>query len=241
MCPENGPGGAAHPRASESAGPDRFFRAAEDLRFLLGRGYPRPGALTFVGNRYQLPKADRDVLARGVYPPDEASQRRARLAPAEALARRAVGLDGHNILITLECALSGRTLVDCDDGAVRDTAGASASYRPSDLTFQALDLTLAFLQKQGAAAQVFYLDAPMSQSGELASLINATLAGRSLMGRAHAVPVPEVELRAFTGLVATSDSVLIDQVDQPVDLAGLIIRETMPEVELVALSAPGRQ
>jgi len=215
-----------------------LFKAAADLRYLLAQGYPRRGALLFVGNHYQLTRREREMLNRGVYPEPEAQTRRQRLLPAEKIQGRALGVDGHNVLITLECALLKQVLIDCDDGLIRDVAGASSSYRPGEITDRALELALNFLQAHGAKSVLFLLDAPMSQSGELAAHVSAVLAGRGLMGRARAVPVPEAELYAFTGLVATSDSVLIDRVDEPVDLAGQIIRRWLPEVEIMELKEP---
>lgn len=216
---------------------DRLHDAASDLRYLLAKGYPRQGALTFVGNHYQLSKTDREMLNRGVYPRDIALDRRSRLALPERIRGRALGLDGHNVLITLESAIMGRLLVDCDDGVVRDVAGVAASYRPGPETQQALDLVLDYLTGRGMRSLLFLLDSPLSYSGELAAEVNAVMAGRGIIGRARAVPVPDIELFDFGGLVATSDSVLIDRVREPLDLAGLIIRERMPDLKLHHLSA----
>ncbi|RLA79768.1 MAG: DUF434 domain-containing protein, partial [Deltaproteobacteria bacterium] len=104
---------------------DALFQAAEDLRWLLGRGYPRDPALTLVGNRYGLEAKWREVLKRGVLPPEVASRRRSKLLPPEALEGEEVALDGHNVLITLRSALRGETVLLADDGLVRDTAGLS--------------------------------------------------------------------------------------------------------------------
>ena len=209
---------------------DKTTAAAEDLRYLLSRGYPRLGALTFVGNHYQLPRQERDILVRGVYPEAVARERRSKLSGPDDLRGRALGVDGHNVLITLENALQGRVLVDCDDGLVRDIAGVAASYRPSEITEQAVRLFMDYVIGRRVGSVLFLLDAPLSMSGELAAEVNAVMSGRGLMGRARAVPVPETELYVFSGLVATSDSVLIDRVAEPLDLAGHIIREKLPEV-----------
>ena len=213
---------------------DKITLAADDFRYLLSRGYPRLGALTFVGNHYQLPKEERNILVRGVYPEKDASRRRSKMLSPDELRDRALAVDGHNVLITLENALQGRVLVDCDDGLVRDIAGAAASYRPSEITEQALNLLMDFVTGRQVRSVLFLLDAPLSLSGELAADVNAVMSGRGLMGRARAVPVPEVELFDFSGLVATSDSVLIDRVAEPLDLAGHIIRERLPKARFTS-------
>ncbi len=207
---------------------DSFFKAAEDLRYLLSRDYPRTGTLTFVGNHYQLPRDEREILYRGVYPDSVAQARQNKLIPPESMEGRSIGVDGHNVLITLESALSGRVIVSCDDGVIRDTSGVSHAFRPTDLTLQALDLVLDHVVNYNMRSILFLLDAPMSLSGELASQISAAMSGRGIMGRARAVPDPDAELSSFPGIVATSDSILIDRVDEPIDLAGHIIRQIMP-------------
>ena len=50
-------------------------------------------------------------------------------------------------------------------------------------------------------------------------------AARGLASEAAAVPVPERELTAFKGAIATSDTALIEAHDPVVDLAGEIIRQ----------------
>lgn len=219
---------------------ESFFRAAEDLRYLLSRDYPRTGALTFIGNYYQLPREERDILYRGVYPDSVARVRQHKLAPPGRMKGRSIGVDGHNVLITLESALSGRVLVNCDDGVIRDTTGISHAFRPSELTLQTLDLVLDFVVYHQAGSVLFLLDAPLSRSGELASQISALLAGREIMGRARAVPVPDAELSSFPGLVATSDSILIDRVKEPVDLAGHIIRHKIPKAPFVQVKTQSK-
>ena len=210
--------------------------AAHDLRFLLARGYPRPGSLTFVGNHYQLPKEERQILQRGVFPGPEAEKRRAKLIDPEMLAGRPLNVDGHNVLITLESALLGRCLIKADDGVIRDIAGLHRSYRPSDTTEQALDLILNYLDRKKTRSVVFILTAQLSLSGELAAQVNAVLGARGIMGRAVAHEAADARLRSSPGIIATSDSAILDRAAEPFDLAGNIIREWMPEITPLVLT-----
>ncbi len=59
------------------------------------------------------------------------------------------------------------------------------------------------------------------------------LAVWGLIGAAEAVPVPERRLKSFEGLVATSDGELIEACPEPIDLAGLIIRDEIKEARIV--------
>ena len=64
----------------------------------------------------------------------------------------------------------------------------------------------------------------MKRSGELAQETREIFAAHGLTPEVRAVPVPERELLAFTGALATSDTHLIDAQEVIVDLAGEIIR-----------------
>lgn len=217
------------PRAKEAA----FLQAAQDYRFLLGRGYPRAGALALVGDRHGLDAQSRQLLRRGVFAPETARARRARLLTLGDAAGQDVAVDGHNVLITLESALKGLPLVLGDDGVIRDTAGAGANHRPGQTTLAAARLLLAALRP--AASVTLLLDAPLSQSGELAAQLRQLLDEAGLAGQARAVPVPERELATHQGPVATSDSQLLDTVASPLDLAGAIIMTMNPAPMLARL------
>ncbi len=212
-----------------------LLKAASDLRYLLDKNYDRKGAVTFVGNHYQLTKADREILKRGVHPDSVAKARRNKLLKPELLNNRPLAVDGHNVVITVESALLGRTLIASDDGLIRDTAGIHGSYRQQKITRKALELILNFLKAITPEFVLFLFDAPLSQSGELALTVTKNLSLYGLQGMARAVPVPEKELYDFQGPVASSDSVIIDRVKEPFDLAGQIIRKTISEAKVVSL------
>jgi hypothetical protein len=198
--------------------------AAADFRYLLARAYPRPAALTLVGNRYGLDEIARRLLHRGVFAPEVAAARRAKLRRLRDLPGQPLALDGHNVLITLECALRKLPLVAADDGFVRDVGQVSRAFRVSPATDRVLTLVADYLAAQATGPlQVFY-DAPLSLSGELAGRTREIWASQGLAVQAQAVPVPERELAAFPGPIATSDTALIDAHEPVVDLAGEIIR-----------------
>jgi hypothetical protein len=198
--------------------------AAADFRFLLARAYPRRAALTLVGNRYGLSHTARQLLHRGVFASAVAAARRAKLRRLRDFPGRPLALDGHNVLITLECALRKLPLVAADDGFIRDVGQVSRAFKVSPATDRVLTLVADYLAAQAPGPlQVFY-DAPLSLSGELAGRTREIWAARGLAVKAAAVPVPERQLAAFDGPIATSDTALIDARETVVDLAGEIIR-----------------
>ena len=209
-----------------------LHNAARDLAYLLERGYPRERVLALVGDRYRLPAPERELLRRGVHAPSRARRRRRRLLGLEQCAGRAVGIDGHNVLITLESALAGRRLVWADDGVVRDIAGLGRHHRAGEDTWRAARLMARALAQAGVALVWAWFDAPISKSGRLAARVEDILGRAGLRARARAVPVPERELLRHRGPVASSDSALLDQVEMPLDLAGEIIRGLRPPPDL---------
>jgi hypothetical protein len=198
--------------------------AATDFRHLLSRGYPRQAALALVGNRYQLDHTARQILHRGVFAPEAARARRAKLRLLRDLKGQLLGIDGHNVLITLECAIRQLPLVAADDGFLRDVGQVSRAFRASPETEQALILLADYLVGQQAGPVSVFYDAPLSLSGELARRTRELWAARGLTVTAAAVPVPERELLLCSGPIASSDTALIDAREAVVDLAGEIIR-----------------
>lgn len=207
-----------------STGSEAIRNAAKDFRYLLARRYPRKQALELVGNRYQLSSDQRHLLHRAVFSREEALFRRAKRVPLRKLRGRPLAIDGHNVIITVEAFLAGRPLILGDDGFIRDISGLSRNFRPSKWTKEALALIFALLKKGRPSNTLFLFDAPISRSGELARKVREGMAKQSLPGEALAVPVPERILLGFHGVVATSDTAIIDRCEEIFDLAGGIIR-----------------
>ena len=70
---------------------------------------------------------------------------------------------------------------------------------------------------------LFLFDAPISKSGKLAQEVRGFLKKANLPGDAQAIRVPEEILIGFPGVIATSDTAIIDQSKKVVDLAGTIL------------------
>lgn len=216
-----------------------FQDAAVDFRYLLNRGYPRKAALEMVGNRYGLNFDERHLLHRATFSDQNSAQRRKKKIASGKIRDTDLAIDGHNVLITIEAGLSGRPLILGDDGFVRDISGLSASFRKSKKTGEALHLIFETLKKLNPRHTLFLFDAPMSQSGELAQDTRERLKKEKLTGDAQAVKVPEKTLIDFPGVVATSDTALIDQSKRVFDLAGFILKKNAKLNSLVLLRGKG--
>ncbi len=204
---------------------EELQKAAEDFRYLLNRGYPRKTALELVGNRYGLTSDERHLLHRGIFSDADSKSRRKRKIPIERIRNKDLSIDGYNVIITIEAGLSGRPLILGDDGFIRDISGLSGNFKKTERTEEALQLILDIVKRVKPRKTLFLFDSPISMSGELAQEVRDLLKKENLLGDARAVKVPEKILIGFPGVIATSDTAIIDQSKEVVDLAGDIIRK----------------
>jgi len=202
-------------------------KASIDFRYLLNRGYPRKAALELVGNRYGLTFDQRHLLHRGVFSDTDSESRRKKKIPIKRIRNKELAIDGYNVIITIEAGLSGRPLIFGDDGFIRDISGLSRNFKKTERTDEAIQLILNVIKKVHPRHTFFLFDAPISKSGKLAQEVREWLKRENLPGDARAEKVPEKILIGFPGIIATSDTAIIDLSKQVVDLAGHILRRLL--------------
>ena len=213
--------------------------AAGDFRYLLNRGYPRKTVLELIGNRYGLTFDERHLLHRGIFSYSDSRSRRKKQITPRGVRNKNLAIDGHNVLITIEAGLSGRPLIFGDDGFIRDISGLSGSFKKTETTEEAIHLIINTLINIKPRKTLFLLDAPISMSGKLAQEVRGQLKREKLLGDATAVKVPERILIGFPGVVATSDTAIIDQSKKVLDLAGYILKKKTKLASLVQLWRKG--
>ncbi len=201
---------------------DVLYEAAEDLRFLLSRGYNRESILKIVGDRYQLDKTERHILYRGVYPGNIVEQVVKKTITLTQLSDKELAIDGFNQLITVESILKGETLILCDDGFVRDISAVFEKFKATETTFKALNLIFKTLSVNPPKKTYFYLDSPISKSGKLASLINSYFEKYGVNGEAAAIKHVDKEL-VSRDVVASSDHIIISKAQRVIDLAKIFL------------------
>lgn len=207
--------------------------AAEEVSFLLDRGYPVKSATTFVGNRHLLSERQRLALARALSPRAQVALRRRKQLSEADMRGKTLHIDGFNTVITLEIACSGSTLLRCMDGTVRDLAGMHGTYRLIDKTDRAILLlreTLTSLQIERA---VFLIDRPVSNSGRLAARLTELLDGAPFaVGTACENAVDHI-LKGC-GCIATAGAIILDEcVGGWFDLTGTVLRTALPDYPYV--------
>lgn len=193
----------------------RLNQAVADLSWLMSRGYPDEASLRLVGDRYRLEERQRRAVQRASCPDEALARRRAaRCAPAELEGRRLL-IDGYNLLITIESALSGGILLDCRDSAFRDIASVHGTYRSVKETLPALTLIGLTIRRLGPAEVCWLLDSPISNSGRLRALMRSLSDQHQFGWQVELVSSPDKALAAEAEAVAiSSDSWVLDHARQ---------------------------
>lgn len=229
-----------HPDDARLFSPDtlpRLRRAAEEVAGLLDRGYSTATALTAVGNHHQLELRQRVALSRGCCSEAARQARQARALTPEQLTGLELYIDGFNLMIALEVALGGGVLMEGRDGCLRDLAGLRGSYHLVVETETALAYVGQALMSLGVAGAHFYLDAAVSNSGRLRSVILEQATAWPLTVTVELLPNVDPTLAALAGVVS-ADAVILDACSSWVNLAVWIVARNIPDARLIHLFPP---
>lgn len=210
--------------------------AVADFSWLLTHDYAEVSALKLVGDRYDLTMRQRMAVRRSACSDQSLARRIGNLRPTSDLAKQAVAIDGYNLLITVEAAMSGGLILVGRDGCHRDLASVHGTYRKVSETLPAVRLIAGHPAALAVARVDWYLDAPVSNSGRLRALIEEVTAeagGDAGLGprwHVEVTPNPDRALVDYQGLVVTADSVVLDRCGPWVNLAGEIVTIHRPDV-----------
>jgi hypothetical protein len=204
--------------------------AKRDFRYLLDHGYPRTGALTFVGNHYLLDQMQRNYLNRTVFSQEKMETRKNKLILLSDVKDKNVLIDGYNVLITVESIfnLEEEFMVSCDDGVTRDIKAVFGKYKKNQNTEVALNSIISLLKHFKPKNVLFLYDSPVSLSGELAKTTQELLKSLGVHGDAQTTENVDSELVNLSiemeGIVATSDGIIMDKVASVLDIPGYVSR-----------------
>jgi len=196
-----------------------FQLAVKDYRFLKERDYPVKAALKLVGDRYRLSALERNCLFRGVVEPLRAQTRLRKRLKARSLRGRSLGIDWFNVLITVESYLKGSLLFLADDGVVRDAAQVHGSYRPSTVSEQALRAIIHTLTELPLAQADVFIDSPISYSNRVRERLREEFKNLPFRFSLNLLASADYSLKSYAEVIASSDSVIIDQAPAFFDLA----------------------
>lgn len=214
---------------------ERLRQAMADYVLLLSKGYAQPSSLKLVGDRFELSQRQRVVLMRSACTGKQRVSRLARRTHPDQLAGEGIAIDGYNVLITIESALSGGVLMRGVDGCIRDLASVHSTYRHVSETLPALELIGSFLAEARISPALWLLDSPVSNSGRLKKTMVELAHRQDWRWDIQLVTSPDAELRRDKPVVATTDSAILDGCGRWIDLAGEIITSHLPKVHIIEL------
>jgi hypothetical protein len=228
----------AHPedaRLFEAASLPSLRVAVSELSWLLSRGYQTKSALKLVGDRYNLRERQRLAVARAACSEESLARRRERRVGEGKVAGEGLIVDGFNLVITLEAALSGGVLVKGRDGCVRDLSSVHGSYRAVEETERAVLLAGEALGALAPSSVLWVLDRPVSNSGRLAERVRAVARERGWPWEVAVEFNPDREIVNSSRVAVTSDSNVLDGVARWLNLGRMMVERHVPGAWVIDL------
>ena len=210
--------------------------AVSDLSWLWSRGYAETSSLKLVGDRYNLALRQRLAVLRSSCSDQSLRIRTQHEVPMTSCKERSIAIDGYNLLITIESALSGGMIFIGRDGCYRDLSSIHSTYRQVEETLAALIWIGVALSRLEPLESTWYLDSPISNSGQLKMLIQETASRYGWNWKVYVVHNPDRELIQTNSVIVSSDSWILDHTRAWTNLAKLIIESSIPDAPLIFLS-----
>ncbi len=209
--------------------------ALADFSLLLTKGYAEKSSLKLVCDRFSLTERQRLAVMRSACSDQQLMSRRQRQVELGELTGKPIAVDGYNVLITVEAAMSGGVIFKGRDGCLRDLASIHGTYRRVTETIPAVELIGGFLAEIGVAEALWLLDSPVSNSGRLKTLIGELAQENNWDWEIKLLISPDAELAKTDAIVASTDSAVLDRCKRWVNLARAIIEKKLSEVWCVSL------
>ncbi len=207
-------------------------QAVNDLSWLLSNGYPDTASLQLVGNRFRLTERQMNAVMRCSCSNTAWQNRQERVLQINEVIGETVAIDGYNLLITLESALSGGVVLLGRDGAYRDLASVHRTYRHVEETLPALQLIGDALQTLGIVRANWYFDSPVSNSGRLKAMVLNMAEQQEWNWTAELVFNPDTTLVELSEVVVSSDSWILDKSPRWFNLLDYLIKNKVEAVNL---------
>ncbi|MBC2459992.1 MULTISPECIES: DUF434 domain-containing protein [Clostridium] len=206
-------------------------KAQKDIYYLINQGYSIDKSVEFVGNHFLFSARQRLALKRSTSSYKDIISRQKRKI-LDTYENSTLHIDGLNIIITLEVALSNSTLIKCMDGTLRDLAGLRGTYKLIDKTDTAIDLIGKRLDKMKIRKAIFYLDSPVSNTGRLKSRLLELLYKYNFDIEVILIPNADVILNKLDHVV-TSDGIILNTCESWINLAYEIVEAELPSTSYI--------
>ncbi|MBN1788345.1 MAG: DUF434 domain-containing protein [Sedimentisphaerales bacterium] len=207
--------------------------AAADYSLLLTKGYPENASLKLVGDKFALTERQRLAVMRSSCSDAHLANRLERRIDTVELTNKDILIDGYNILITIEAALSGAFIFIGRDGCMRDLAGMHGTYRKVNETIPAIELINKALGELKTNSVHWLLDKPVSNSGKLKKIIESQTTDSQ--PEVTLINNPDDALVKSEKIIATSDSIVLDKAKSWANLTKFVIEKFIDNPSIIDL------
>ena len=238
MSPDTRRHRGAHPADAELFGPHQLAKlrlAVNELCWLLSRDYKMTSSLKLLGDRHGLRERQRLAVSRSACSDQDQQRRKSHCILIEQLRNQPVIVDGFNLIITIEAALSKGPLFVGIDDCIRDLSSVHGSYRSVEETDRAISMIGEALQRFEPASVVWLLDRPVSNSGRLAARITDSAVRNKWPWEVQVVFNPDAAIAASPAVAITSDSGVLDRVERWADLKSYLLPREVPDAWMIDL------
>lgn len=209
-----------------------FKAASADLSYLLSREYGVKSAVQIVGNRYRMNSRQQIALKRMCASENAVANRLQKQVKKEAIQGEKLLIDGFNLLILLENALSKAYIFRGQDGTYRDISSVHGTYKRVSQTELAIILVGNILKKLAVREIIWYFDAPVSNSGRLKSILSQIAIDNQFDWTIHLDNNPDKVLIESQEIVVSSDAWILDECKKWFNLGALIVEEHLTDSEI---------
>ena len=240
MSPDTRHHRGAHPADAQLFNTDQLPKLREavaDLCWLLTRGYNITSSIKLVGDRHGLRERQRLAVSRSSCSDQDKQRRNDHCVPIDQLRNQTVIVDGFNLIITIEAALSKGPLLIGIDGCIRDLSSVHGSYRSVEETERTIDIIGNALEQLGPSSVLWLLDRPVSNSGRLAARIMELSLQRGWAWQVETVFNPDSTIISSNAVAITSDSSILNKVRGWADLKSYLLTREIPDAWLIDLSS----
>ena len=211
-------------------------QAVDHLSWLITRGYSDKSSLKLVGDRFRLKQRQRKALYRAYCTDHARESRKSKELSLHELRGQTLGIDGYNLLISIESGLAGGLVFECRDGTYRDIASIHGTYRRVEETLPALKLIGKSIRELGIEKSCWFLDQPISNSGRLRHMMLEISEAHDFGWEIDLVNNPDKAIAENQEWVAvSSDGWILDQSSKWFNLNRYII-DQMPDANVLNLS-----
>ena len=192
-------------------------------------------SLKLVGDRHGLRERQRLAVSRAACSDQDRQRRKDHCVAVEQLRNQPVIVDGFNLIITVEAALSKGPLFVGVDECIRDLSSVHGSYRSVQETDRAIAMIGEALQGFAASSVHWLLDRPVSNSGRLAARLADFAVRNNWSWDVQVVFNPDAAIAASPAVAITSDSLVLDRVERWADLKSYLLAREVPDAWMIDL------